>query len=232
MSARFLSAAYSRRPAPKIYDPLFLNTELSRIAASMTSYVIRNVTAATTMQKNDGMLVCNATAGAITVTLPSPAVGSGQPVTIKKSDATANAITIGGTVDGVLNRTLPQKSDTLVIQSDGTTWFRPILTASGIGDAISVITGGAVTSILSLTAGNSIAAVTVFGFELSGPDVFVDRVVFSSLGVFAMGPVELVDVQGTPRARTYSLGTTLGVALGGAAGQTYTIRLAVTNVHI
>ena len=142
MSDRFLSAAYSRRPAPKIYDPLFLNTELSRIAASMTSYVIRNVTAATTMQKNDGMLVCNATAGAITVTLPSPAVGSGQPVTIKKSDASANAVTIGGTVDGTANRTLTAQNDSIVIQSDGTTWFRPMLTTSGTGGTTYSLTAG------------------------------------------------------------------------------------------
>jgi len=123
-----------------------MNAELARIAASMTAYVIRNVTTSTTMQKNDGMLVCNAAAGAITVTLPAPGVGSGQPVTIKKSDDSVNAITLAGTIDGVANRTLTSPDDSIVIQSDGTTWFRPILTASGAATAFTSITVTATSS--------------------------------------------------------------------------------------
>ena len=144
MSARFLAAAYSRRPLPKKYDPDFLNVELGRIAKAMPSYVIRSVTASTNLQINDGMLVCNATGGAITVTLMDPSLASGQPVTIKKSDATANAIVIGGTVDGTANRTLTNQNDSIVIQSDGTTWFRPMLTFSGdLNYSNSIFTVGA-----------------------------------------------------------------------------------------
>ena len=168
MSARFLSAAYSRRSAPKAYSQSYLNTELAKVAASMMSYVIRNVTAATTMQKNDGMLVCNATAGAITVTLPSPAVGSGQPVTIKKSDTSGYAVTIGGTVDGTANRTLTSQNDSIVIQSDGTTWFRPTLTASGAGT--STFTGLPITG----------ASLTVDTSTLTTTDLVVDGKAFDT----------------------------------------------------
>ncbi len=57
MSARFLAAAYSRRPAPRAYDPMWLNNELARLARAVPSYVIRNVTTSTTLQSNDGMVV-------------------------------------------------------------------------------------------------------------------------------------------------------------------------------
>ncbi len=146
MTQAFLAAAYSRRPAPKEYDPAWINVELARVAKSMPSYVIRRVTANTTLQINDGMVVGDATAGAFTITLPSPSLGSGQPVTIKKSDTSVNAITIGGTVDGVLNRTLSVQNDSIIIQSDGSTWFRPTLTASGSASAFTSITVTATSS--------------------------------------------------------------------------------------
>jgi hypothetical protein len=130
VSARFLAAAFTRRPVPKAYDPAFFNVELARIQKAMPSYVIRSVTSSTALNTNDGMLVVDATSGAVTVTLMNPNLASGQPVTIKKSDSSANAVTIGGTVDGTANRTLDAQNDSIVIQSDGTTWFRPMLTAS------------------------------------------------------------------------------------------------------
>lgn len=150
MTQQFLSAAYSRRPAPKQYDPSFLNVELARIQKSMPSYVIRSVTANTTLQINDGMIVANANGGAFTITLPNPALGSGQPVTIKKTDSSVNKVTIGGTVDGVANRTLDLPNDSIIIQSDGSSWFRPTLTASGTGSSFTSITVTASTSSANL----------------------------------------------------------------------------------
>lgn len=133
MTTRYLSAVYARRPAPKAYDPDFLNVEMARVARAMPSFVVRRLTASASLQINDGMVVVDASAGAVTVSIGLPSIASGQPVTIKKSDATANVVTIGGTVDGVVNRTLLNQNDSIVIQSDGSVWFRPMLTASGAG---------------------------------------------------------------------------------------------------
>lgn len=155
MSARFLAAAYSRRQAPKAYDAQYLNVELARIARSMPSYVIRNVTTSTLLQDKDGMLVCNANGGAISVTLMPPSVASGQPVTIKKSDSSVNKVTLVGTIDGVANRTLDLPNDSIVIQSDGTTWFRPMLTASGGGIFTSITVTAATSSTNLITYPNT-----------------------------------------------------------------------------
>jgi hypothetical protein len=131
MTQRFLSAAFSRRSAPKQYDPAWLTVELSRIQQAMPTFIMRKLTSAGILQPNDGLVLCDATTGSFTLTLGDPAKGSGRPVTIKKSDASGNAILLGGTIDGVTNRTLAAQNDSVVIQSDGTAWFRPMLTGTG-----------------------------------------------------------------------------------------------------
>jgi hypothetical protein len=86
-------------------------------------------------------------------------------VTIKKSDSSSNAIVLGGTIDGVVNRTLANEDDSIVIQSDGTEWFRPMLTASGNDDyANAVFTVGA---LVANTATVSATNIIVDGKDFS-----------------------------------------------------------------
>lgn len=155
MTSRFLSAVYSRRAVPTTYNAAWMQKELATIQQAMPTFIVRKPTSATTLQSNDGLLSCNAAAGAFTVTLPDPAKASGRPVTIKKSDASSYAVTIGGTVDGVANRTLDAQNDSIVIQSDGIAWFRPMLTGSGtdLGD----ITADTITA-ASITINTALAA--------------------------------------------------------------------------
>lgn len=234
MTQQFLAAAYSRRPAPKQYDPSFLNVELARIARAMPSYVIRSVTANTTVQVNDGMLVANANAGAFTITLPSPAKGSGQPVTIKKSDASSYAVTIGGTVDGVANRTLDQQNDSIIIQSDGSSWFRPTLTASGasMGDitvntltAASVIINTALSSTDNLVTYGKIFSdavwtktnLTVTADSVAAPDGTLTADTLTGTGLDAL----VVQTLGTVTADRHTL--SLSVKAGNTATSEYGI---------
>ena len=86
MTQRFLSAAFSRRKSPTTYDPAWLNVELARIQQAMPTFIMRKLTTTAILQPNDGMLVCDASAGAFNVTLLAPHLASGRPVTIKKSD--------------------------------------------------------------------------------------------------------------------------------------------------
>ena len=150
MTQRFLSAAFSRRKSPTTYDPAWLNVELARIQQAMPTFIMRKLTTTAILQPDDGMLVCDASAGAFNVTLLAPHLASGRPVTIKKSDDSVNAITLVGTIDGVANRTLDAPDDSVVIQSDGTEWFRPMLTASGAANAFTSITVTATTSSVNL----------------------------------------------------------------------------------
>ena len=70
-------------------------------------------------------LFCDATSGAITITLP--AVSAGLQYTIKKTDSSANAVTIDGNsaevIDGELTQVLTTQWDVITIVSNGTAWF-------------------------------------------------------------------------------------------------------------
>lgn len=67
----------------------------------------------------------NATAGATTIKLPGTAE-SGKSVTVKKIDASVNAVTIDGNghnVDGAATQALPLQWNSFTVQGDGTNWF-------------------------------------------------------------------------------------------------------------
>jgi len=68
----------------------------------------------------DFTVLVDATAGAVTVTLPTPT--SGRILCVKKTDASANAVTLTGTVDGVVNPTLAVQYNSVLAQGDGSTW--------------------------------------------------------------------------------------------------------------
>lgn len=115
-----------------IPDPLDLpNTHASTHAAGGTDPLstqfepisaVRAITGATVTANPYDVLECNATAQAITVTLPTNAAG--VRVTVKKTDSSSNAVTITGTIDGVTNPALTHQYSTYELVADGTNWFR------------------------------------------------------------------------------------------------------------
>lgn len=62
----------------------------------------------------------DATSGAFTVTLPSGTTG--DKVRVKKTDSTANVVTVGGTIDGSTNMRLPDQWSTVEVIYDGSSW--------------------------------------------------------------------------------------------------------------
>lgn len=69
-------------------------------------------------------LTGDATAGAFAFTLPTLAVGdAGWRVAIMKIDASANAVTITGTVNGAANPTLTRRYEAAILWWTGTAWF-------------------------------------------------------------------------------------------------------------
>lgn len=69
----------------------------------------------------------DATAGARTAFLPPAASAIGKIVNVKKTDASANVVTVQAsgaeTIDGTNTRTLTAQYQSVQIQSDGTTWW-------------------------------------------------------------------------------------------------------------
>lgn len=84
-----------------------------------------SVTTAYTIDSSypDFFILCDATGGAFNVTLPAATNKDGRIYHIKKTDVSANAITIIGTIEGAVNPTLAAQYNSMTIYSDGTNWF-------------------------------------------------------------------------------------------------------------
>lgn len=76
---------------------------------------------------NHGVVLCDATSAAFTVTLPAISGISGRQYTIKKIDSSTNAITIDGnaseTIDGTTTKVIALQYDSITIICDSTGWY-------------------------------------------------------------------------------------------------------------
>lgn len=105
-----------------------------------------------TVTTNDGDNVhvnVDATGGAVTVTLYAASGNSGKIVTVKKTDSSANAVTIDGnaaeTVDGAATAALADQYDAITLICDGTNWNKAAEVGFGAGgDSGDIILGSQV----------------------------------------------------------------------------------------
>lgn len=116
------SDAYNRREVPHVYDRGWLATELGNLQRAIQRYSTRTVTKDYTASALDQTILCDASAGAFTLTLPKAEGNQGLMLTIKKI-AGPGKVFIGGTVDGATALALNSVYDAITIQSDGTTWY-------------------------------------------------------------------------------------------------------------
>lgn len=107
---------------PAQYEPGFFVQEFAKIAQAIMPNVVRKITTSTTQFVSDALVLAYATTAPLTYTLLSPSAATRFPVDIKKMDATANAVTLVGTVDGVVNPTIVVQYTSLTLWSDGTVW--------------------------------------------------------------------------------------------------------------
>lgn len=95
--------------------------------ASWSAPSVVNKTGAYTLTSTDSTVICDATSGAFTITLPTAVGISGMLYNIKKIDATGNAITIATassqTIDGTITKSLNMRYESITVQSNGTNWY-------------------------------------------------------------------------------------------------------------
>ena len=89
---------------------------------------VRTITTTATLALRDTAVYADATAGAVMVNLPSANLATvGKVYTIKKIDASANAVTVdaagGDLIDGAGTYPLGAQWDAITVQSDGTNWY-------------------------------------------------------------------------------------------------------------
>lgn len=89
-------------------------------------------TANYTLLTTDNEIFADATSGAFTVTLPTASTCAGKIFTIVKTDTGPNAVTIGGTVSGVVNPTLTVQYACITVVSTGAAWIKTLNGANTI----------------------------------------------------------------------------------------------------
>ena len=85
------------------------------------------VTVAYTALTTDDLILCNATSGAFSVTLPPVAGALGVILDIKKIDSSANAVTVDGasseTIDDATTAVITVQYEDVTVHCDGTEWW-------------------------------------------------------------------------------------------------------------
>lgn len=87
----------------------------------------RSVTTSGNVVSGDYLIIADATAGAITMTLPPAALVPGRIYAFKRINAGANQVIVDGyaaeTIDGAATHTLTPQWNGVTIMSNGTAWF-------------------------------------------------------------------------------------------------------------
>ncbi len=114
--------AYTTDDSSGVIDALLISP---RKIAPATSIVAK--TGAYTATINDHVITCDASGGAFTITLPAASGLERIIYHIKKTDSSANAVTVDGnaseTIDGGTTATLTAQFESIMIVCTGTEWF-------------------------------------------------------------------------------------------------------------
>lgn len=107
----------------------FLTRELNGIDRGIKALRLtptRTITASDNITINDGVLLVDATAGNVTMTLPDVVTEAGRTYTIKKTDASANTVTVlptsPTTIDGAVSVVLTAQNQSVTVVASGTEW--------------------------------------------------------------------------------------------------------------
>lgn len=106
---------YTKRKAPAP----FFDTELGNIERAIPSSRVRTVFADDRPTTADFLVLYDATAGAITVTLPPADQVQGLQLVLQKSDNSGNAVTIVGNIAGASTTPLSTQWQSVYIVSTG-----------------------------------------------------------------------------------------------------------------
>lgn len=96
-------------------------------AGNLGSISIPAITSSITLGVSDSTVLCDATGGAFTVTLPSVSTFVGFKYNIKKIDTSGNDVTVDGdgvNIDGTATKLLSGPGfPSMTVHSDGTQWW-------------------------------------------------------------------------------------------------------------
>ena len=137
-AARALLSAVETFTAAQTFSAGLTTNAATISGALATSEIIsttRAVSATYPVALTDEVILADATAAAFVVTLPTAASVPGRRITVKKIDASVNAVTVasgGGTIDGAVSIALTAQNWALTVISGGANWWVVNQVAAGI----------------------------------------------------------------------------------------------------
>ena len=103
------------------------NLTLTNVTLTGTTQAYVAKTGAYTATPTDYTIAASAAGGSFSVTLPTSVGITGKVYTIKKTDSTANTVTVdttlSQTIDGATTKVLSIQYDAITVQSDGANWI-------------------------------------------------------------------------------------------------------------
>jgi hypothetical protein len=100
-----------------------LNAQLVR---ELVRRPVVSKSAAYSLSAEDDVCLVSASGGAVTITLPAASIGSGAVYSVKKTDASANVVTVDGagaeTIDGAATYALTVQYQSVTVVSTGSAW--------------------------------------------------------------------------------------------------------------
>jgi hypothetical protein len=210
----------------------------------LTSQTVSFTVDETVGSKNATFYPCDATAGAIVVTLPAASGNSGKVVKVKKTDTSTNAVIIDGssteTIDGALKFALYRQYQTIHLICDGSNWHvlsaTPALVYAATAASTAVSNTTSETSFDNVTlslAADTIRAGDTYEFEAqaiatstTSSDTLTVKVKIGSTVIVTTGALDatnndLAVIRGTITFRTAGASGTLvadGIQIIGAEG--------------
>lgn len=101
-------------------------TDWTSASISIPNQAVTSKTANYTATSTDDVILCSASGGAFSITLPAAASNTGKVLFIKKTDSSSNIVTVDGdaseTIDGTTTKKLCTQNESLKIVCDGSNW--------------------------------------------------------------------------------------------------------------
>ncbi|KKK52529.1 hypothetical protein LCGC14_3104000 [marine sediment metagenome] len=98
---------------------LWLDT--ASVGATST-WQVNTVTVDTTLTTLFSVVLCDASGGALTITLPAASGNDGKWYRIKKIDSSVNTVTVDGTIDDDVSAVLTDQYEAITIAADASKW--------------------------------------------------------------------------------------------------------------
>ena len=195
----------------------------AQLSKNLTPNTVAKI-ASYTATNDDWAILASANAGNITITLPDANIHAGRFFYIKKTDSSANTVTVntaGGTIDGAGSVVISAQYGAVFVISDGTNYFTIVSTTAGGG-------GGLVLGSATKTANYSITD-SDFTILANAPAATPITITLPT-AVGRSGRVFEIKKINAPLADTITIASA-GGTIDGAATQVITVQYVAVSVQ-